>query len=72
MSGSTAGTLSGGFGGGWPSSRVITQAPRITGDVFVPLAVTFWIAACVRRPPSGLPGGTGTLRTAWPESGSKE
>ena len=64
MSGSTAGTLSGGFGGGWPSSRVITHAPRSTGDVFVPLAVTFWIAACVRSPPSGLPGGTGTLRTA--------
>ena len=35
--------------------RSITKAPRGTGDVVVPLAVTFRIAACVRKPPRGQP-----------------
>lgn len=39
MSGSMAGTLSGGGGIGWPSSRSETHTPRTTGEVFEPLAV---------------------------------
>jgi hypothetical protein len=45
MSGSTAGTLFGGGGGGWPKMRSIIQAPRTTGEVVVPFAVTFSTAA---------------------------
>ncbi len=51
MSGSIAGTLSGGGGIGSPSSRSETHTPRTTGDVFEPLAVTFRIAPCVSTPP---------------------
>ena len=69
MSGSTAGTLGGGGGGGWPMSRSMTQAPRTTGEVVVPFALTFKIAACVSRPPKGLPAGSATLRMAEPLSG---
>ena len=50
-SGSTAGTLDGGGSGGRPSSRSITNAPRGTGEVVVPLAVIFRIDACVIKPP---------------------
>ena len=46
--------------------RSMIQAPRSTGDVEVPLAVTFKIAPCVSRPPSGLPFGTATRRIAAP------
>ena len=59
----------GGGGGGSPSSRVITQAPRFTGEVEVPLAVTFKMAPCVRRPPRGEPAGRGTGRTPEPLTG---
>ena len=38
MSGSTAGTPEGGGSGGSPRIRFSTQAPRTTGEVFVPLA----------------------------------
>ena len=69
ISGSTAGTVSGGGGGGSPSSRAITQAPRFTGEVEVPLAVTFKMAPCVSRPPRGEPAGRGTSRTAEPLTG---
>ena len=41
MSGSTAGTLGGGGGLGRPMMFLSTQLPRITGEVVVPLAVTF-------------------------------
>ena len=40
MSGSTAGTLAGGGGEGLPRMRDMIHAPRFTGDVVVPLAVT--------------------------------
>jgi hypothetical protein len=65
-SGSTAGTFDGGGSGGWPSSRSITNAPRGTGDVVVPFAVTFRIAAWVRKPPRGEFGGRATRRMAGP------
>ena len=71
MSGSTAGTLAGGGGGGSPMMRSMTQAPRTTGEVVVPLLVTLRIAAWVRRPPSGLPAGSETLRIAEPWSGGR-
>ena len=38
----------------------MTQLPRRTGEVTVPLAVTFRMAACVSRPPRGLSFGSGT------------
>ena len=69
ISGSTAGTFSGGGGGRSPSSRVITHAPRFTGEVEVPLAVTLRIAPCVSKPPRGEPAGRGTGRTAEPLTG---
>ena len=47
MSGSIAGTFGGGGGTGFPKMRSLTQTPRTTGDVVVPLAVTFNTAACV-------------------------
>ena len=50
-------------------SRSITQAPRTTGEVFVPFALTFKTAACVSNPPNGLPCGTATFRMAEPLSG---
>ena len=48
-SGSMAGMFGGGGSGGWPSKRSITNAPRGTGEVVVPLAVIFKMAACVRN-----------------------
>jgi hypothetical protein len=69
VSGSTAGTLGGGGGGGWPSRRSMIQAPRITGDVVVPLAVIFRMLACVSRPPRGLSAGSFTGRIATPSTG---
>src|SRR5213595_3840155 len=56
VSGSTAGTLLGGGGGGLPSIRSMIQAPRTTGEVVVPLAVTLRTLACVKMPPRGLSG----------------
>ena len=41
-------------------------APRGTGEVVVPFAVTFSTAACVSNPPRGQPGGSGTRRTCAP------
>ena len=65
-SGSTAGMFGGGGAGGRPSSRSITNAPRGTGDVVVPLAVTLRTAAWVRNGPRGVSGGSGTRRTCDP------
>jgi len=47
------------------------HAPRTTGEVVVPFAVTFKMAACVRSPPYGLSGGSGTLRSAEPVRGAR-
>ena len=65
-SGSTAGTSDGGGGAGLPRRRSSTHAPRVTGDVVVPFAVTFRTAAWVRNPPRGLPGGSCTRRIFGP------
>src|SRR5438445_8928161 len=43
-----------------------TQAPRRTGEVVVPLAVTFSTLAIVSTPPRWLPGGSGTFLNSWP------
>ena len=51
ISGSRAETLAGGLGGGVPRIRSRTQAPRMMGDVVVPLAVTFSTPAIVITPP---------------------
>ena len=54
-----------------PSSRSKTHAPRTTGEVVVPFAVTFSTAACVSTPPRTDPGpasGSGTVRIATPST----
>ena len=51
VSGSNAGISAGGGSGGSPSNRLMTQAPRSTGDVKVPLAVTLSTLAWVSTPP---------------------
>lgn len=66
MSGSIAGTSAGGFGGGFPRMRSITHTPRVTGDVVVPLALTFRTLAIVNTPPRWLPSGSVTLWNANP------
>ena len=71
VSGSTAGTLGGGGGGGWPRMRSMIHAPRRTGEVVVPLAVTLSTLACVSRPPRGLSAGSGTRRSATPSTGGR-
>ncbi len=68
MSGSTAGTAAGGLGGGSPTMFFMIQAPRITGEVVVPLAVTFMIAPWVINPPWGLHSGNGALRSPDPST----
>ena len=65
-SGSMAGTSGGGGSGGRPTIFRCTHAPRFTGEVVVPLAVTFSTLACVRMPPRWQPAGSGTRRTAAP------
>ncbi len=47
VSGSMAGTLLGGGGIALPKMRSLIHAPRTTGDVVVPLAVTLSTLACV-------------------------
>src|SRR5204863_9899902 len=69
ISGSIAGTLGGGGGGFWPRMRSIIHAPRNTGEVVVPLAVTFSTAAWVINPPRTLSFGSDTLRKATPSTG---
>ena len=64
MSGSTASTSGGGLGGGVPRMRSSTHAPRRTGEVVVPLAVTFSTLAIVSTPPRWLSGGSSTLRNS--------
>ena len=66
MSGSTAATFFGGGGAGRPRILSKTQAPRTTGEVVVPLAVTFNTLACVNTPPRWLPAGSGVLRICSP------
>ena len=44
------------------------QAPRRTGEVVVPLAVTFSTLAWVSSPPRGLSAGSGTRRRATPST----
>ena len=56
-SGSMAGMLGGGGSGCRPSKRASTNAPRGTGEVVVPLAVTLRIAACVRNAAAAFPFG---------------
>src|SRR5262249_40087590 len=68
LSGSTAGTPEGGGDGGVPRMRSSTQAPRVTGEVLVPLAVTFSTLAMVMTPPRWLSGGNATLRNACPST----
>ena len=65
-SGSTAGIPGGGGEGGSPRRRSMTHFPRLTGEVVVPLAVTYIIAAFAIKPPRGLPAGRGTRRMALP------
>jgi len=40
----------------------------LTGDVSVPLAVTFMVEACVQSPPNGVSAGSGTVRMAKPST----
>ena len=57
-------------GGGWggvPKSEFSTQCPRFTGEVSVPLAVTFRMLAWVIRPPRTLSAGNATRRILSPE-----
>ena len=68
VSGSIVGTLGGGGGGGRPSTRSMIQAPRSTGEVVVPLAVTLSTLAWVIRPPLTQPGGSATRRSATPST----
>lgn len=68
MSGSIAGTLSGGEGGVVPRMRSRTHAPRNTGEVVVPLAVTLSTPAIVNTPPRWLPGGRVVLRNVQPST----
>ena len=65
-SGSMAGMFGGGGSGGWPSRRSMTNAPRGTGEVVVPLAVILRIEACVRNPPRGESAGSATRRICDP------
>jgi len=60
------GTPGGGGGGFCPRMRSMIHAPRSTGDVVVPLAVTLSTAACVMSPPRGLSAGNGIRRKATP------
>ena len=64
MSGSTASTVGGGGGVSSPRMRSVIQWPRSTGEVVVPLAVTFRTLACVITPPRRLSAGSFTLRNA--------
>ena len=65
ISGSSAGTPEG--GAVWkPRMRSMIQTPRRTGDVVVPLAVTFRTLAWVMIPPRTDPSGSATLRIATP------
>ena len=68
VSGSTAGTLGGGGGGGSPRMRSMIHAPRITGEVVVPLAVTFSTVAWVSSPPRTLSAGSFTGRSSTPST----
>jgi hypothetical protein len=43
--------------------RSLIQTPRVTGEVVVPLAVTFNTAAWVRKAPRGLSAGKETRRS---------
>ena len=66
VSGSIEPTVGGGGDGGVPRMLVSTKLPRVTGDVTVPLAVVFRMAAWVSMPPRGLFLGSVTLRKCWP------
>ena len=69
MSGVIASIPDGG-GGTWiPIILSIIQAPRITGEVVVPLAVTLKTLACVISPPRGESFGSSTLRNLVPSNG---
>jgi len=50
--------------------RSITHAPRRTGDVVVPFAVTLSTPAIVISPPRGEPAGNATRRSADPSTGA--
>ena len=63
--------MGGGGGGFWPRMRSMIHAPRRTGDVVVPFAVTLSTAACVRNPPRGLSLGNGVRRKATPCTGGR-
>ncbi len=66
ISGSTAFTFGGGGRVSIPRMRSVIQWPRSTGEVVVPLAVTFSTLAIVIRPPRSLPRGSATRRIAAP------
>ena len=66
--GDTGSMLGGGGGIGVPSRRSATHTPRLTGEVIVPLAVTFIGAAWVQMPPNGEPAGSSTSRSAKPST----
>jgi len=55
-----------GGAGGLPRILSSTQAPRSTGDVRVPSAVTFKTLACVITPPRCEPGGSVVRRSSLP------
>ena len=63
------------FGGGGgmctPRSRSATNTPRFTGDVLVPLAVTFITAGCVQSPPKGEPSGSLISRSTLPNTSGR-
>ena len=70
VSGVIASTPDGGGGMCRPMMRSITQAPRTTGEVVVPLAVTRSTLACVIRPPRGESFGSATFLNLMPSNGS--
>ena len=70
-SGFTGLTFGGGGGIAMPSNRSETHTPRLTGEVDVPLAVTFMVADCVHRPPKGVSCGKFTCGRSKPATAGK-
>ncbi len=71
VSGSTAGTPGGGGGSGLPMIRSMIQAPRRTGDVADPLAVTLSTLASVSYTPRGESSGRVLRQSAEPPTAGR-
>jgi hypothetical protein len=65
MSGSNAGMSGGGGDAGLPTTFSSTHLPCRMGEVVVPLAVTFKMAACVITPPRRVPAGARSQDRPW-------